>query len=198
MEETVVSKKHTAAPVKQLVAALAVAFTAAHASALTVAPYFETWSYNDGSQVAKSLMDAKTKAGLNAATLAFLVANGGCKVDNSVSQMQSDISAFQAAGGKAIISFGGADGTYVEAACSAPQLFTLIDGILQSSGVRAIDFDVEGNRSARAIWMRCATRPLFSCSRNTLACMCHLPCRPPPRGWIPTVCAWCARQHRPV
>ncbi|HVJ61705.1 MAG TPA: hypothetical protein VM555_03235, partial [Tahibacter sp.] len=119
---------------------------AASAGAAQLAPYFYTWGYGNTTYAVTSLMDARNKMGLNAATLAFVVSAGGCTVDNSVSNMQSDIVAFQNAGGRVIISFGGANGTYLESTCSATQLTNLIDGMLQTTGVRAIDFDVEGGQ----------------------------------------------------
>ncbi|MDC8015888.1 glycosyl hydrolase family 18 protein [Tahibacter soli] len=119
---------------------------AASAGAAQLAPYFYTWGYGNTTYAVTSLVDARNKMGLNAATLAFVVSAGGCTVDNSVSNMQSDIVAFQNAGGRVIISFGGANGTYLESTCSATQLTNLIDGMLQTTGVRAIDFDVEGGQ----------------------------------------------------
>jgi chitinase len=119
---------------------------AASAGATQLAPYFYTWGYGNSSYAVTSLMDARNKMGLDAATLAFVVSAGGCTVDTSISNMQSDIAAFQSAGGRVIISFGGANGTYVESACNATQLTALIDGMLQTTGARAIDFDVEGGQ----------------------------------------------------
>ena len=119
---------------------------AASAGAAQLAPYFYTWGYGNTSYAITSLMDARSKMGLNAATLAFVVSAGGCNVDGSISNMQSDIVAFQNAGGRVIISFGGANGTYLESTCTATQLTNLIDGMLQTTGVRAIDFDVEGGQ----------------------------------------------------
>ncbi len=143
------SERSGSTRLKALVCALALAGGAAPAMALDVSPYFMTWAYGNSSYAITSLMDAHTKAGLQSATLAFLVSSGGCAVDNSVSQMQSDLTAFQAAGGRVIISFGGADGTYLEAACTSTQMANLIAGILQTTGVRAIDFDVEGSQLAK-------------------------------------------------
>lgn len=120
--------------------------SAASAGAAQLAPYFYTWGYGNTTYAVSSLMDARGKMGLNAATLAFVVSNGGCNTDSSVSNMQSDITAFQAAGGRVIISFGGANGTYLESTCTATQLSDLIGNMLQTTGVRAIDFDVEGGQ----------------------------------------------------
>ncbi|TDR42018.1 carbohydrate binding protein [Tahibacter aquaticus] len=125
---------------------IALLASAASAGATQLAPYFYTWGYGNTTYAVSSLMDARNKMGLNGATLAFVVSAGGCTVDNSISNMQSDIVAFQNAGGRVIISFGGANGTYLESTCTATQLTNLIDGMLQTTGVRAIDFDVEGGQ----------------------------------------------------
>lgn len=129
-----------------LSAGVALLASAASAGAAQLAPYFYTWGYGNTTYAVTSLMDARTKMGLNAATLAFVVSAGGCTVDNSISDMQADIVAFQNAGGRVIISFGGANGTYLESTCTAAQLTSLIDGMLQQTGVRAIDFDAEGGQ----------------------------------------------------
>ena len=131
--------------------ALAADVSADAASSTVLAPYFATWAFNDHSYNAYSLMDAKGKVGLKAATLAFIVAgSSGCSWDDGGKiidvDMKSDIAKFQAAGGKVIVSFGGADGKYLEAACSASQMSNLIDGLIQRHNIRDLDFDVEGSQ----------------------------------------------------
>lgn len=131
--------------------ALAATVSADAASTTVLAPYFATWAFNDHSYNAFSLMDAKGKVGLKAATLAFIVAGpSGCSWDDGGKTidvaMKSDIAKFQAAGGKVIVSFGGADGKYLEAACSAGQMSALIDGLIQRHAIRDLDFDVEGSQ----------------------------------------------------
>jgi chitinase len=124
----------------------------ATAAGTTVAPYFATWAFNDHSYNTWSLMDAKSKTGLKAATLAFVVAGNGCSLDSGGHtidvDMKSDISSFQAAGGKVIVSFGGADGAYLESHCTASQMSTLIDGLIQRHALRDLDFDVEGSQAS--------------------------------------------------
>lgn len=120
--------------------------TSVTAGAAQLAPYFYTWGVGNPTYAVTSLMDARAKMGLQAATLAFVVSSGGCATDNAISGMQSDITAFQNAGGKVIISLGGANGTYLESTCSATQLSDLIGNMLQQTGARAIDFDVEGGQ----------------------------------------------------
>ncbi len=134
-------------PIAAACAALALASIA---QATEVAPYFETWVY--GSSTAPStLMQAKSAGGVTAATLAFGVSGGGCSLGGGLEANLSgagktDIVNFQAAGGRAILSFGGADGTYLENACSDDGMFNLIKSILDTTGARAIDFDVEGSQ----------------------------------------------------
>jgi len=118
----------------------------------TVAPYFATWAFNDHSYNTWSLMDAKSKTGLKAATLAFVVAGSGCSFDDGGHTidvaMKSDIASFQAAGGKVIVSFGGADGAYLESHCTASQMSSLIDGLIQRHALHDLDFDVEGSQAS--------------------------------------------------
>ncbi|WP_051711281.1 carbohydrate-binding protein [Andreprevotia chitinilytica] len=120
------------------------------AIATEAAPYFFTWGYGNSAYKFTSLMDAKSKAGLDAVTLAFIISGGGCSLSGDVDNMLSDVTAFESAGGRVIISFGGASGTYVEAGCTGAQMATLIDGLLQRTGVRALDFDVEGSQLSQS------------------------------------------------
>ena len=120
------------------------------AHATEVAPYFETWAY-DGGYTPTTLMEAKSKGGVTAATMAFGVSGGGCTLGGGLEANMSgagktDIVNFQAAGGRVILSFGGASGTYLENACSDDGMFNLINNILATTGARAIDFDVEGDQ----------------------------------------------------
>mgnify|MGYP001580282577 CR=1 FL=1 len=55
-----------------------------------------------------------------------------------------DMKAFQAQNGQVIISFGGAAGTYLEAIYNENDEFDIIDKLLQDTGCRALDFDIEG------------------------------------------------------
>ena len=54
--------------------------------------------------------------------------------------------AIRCGGGRLILSFGGASGTYLEAACSETDMYNLIKNLLDTHNVRAIDFDVEGSQ----------------------------------------------------
>ncbi|GGJ18650.1 hypothetical protein GCM10008938_00940 [Deinococcus roseus] len=119
------------------------------------APYFYTWGWgNTTDYLFSSLVDMKNKTGLNAATLAFVIAPyGSCTIttDGTSSnrienEMKNDIAAFKAAGGKLKVSFGGANGTYLESdqACkTADALYTTLKGFVDRTGLTDLDFDVE-------------------------------------------------------
>ena len=143
--------KHSSGALSALaVAAFGTLALAPLAHATEVAPYFETWGY-DGSLTPATLMQAKSAGGVTAATMAFGVSNGGCTLGGGLDANMSgagktDIVNFQAAGGRVILSFGGASGQYLESACSEDGMFTLVKSVLDTTGARAIDFDVEGDQ----------------------------------------------------
>jgi len=121
----------------------------AHA-ATAVAPYFETWAYWGG-YTPTTLMEAKNNGGVMGATMAFGISGGGCTLGGGLENLMSgnglaDITNFQAAGGKPILSFGGASGTYLEAACSEDAMVTLMRSIIDTTKVKALDFDIEGSQ----------------------------------------------------
>ncbi|HEY8091822.1 MAG TPA: hypothetical protein VIF09_28365, partial [Polyangiaceae bacterium] len=88
--------------------------------------------------------DLQQKAGVNAVTIAFVLSNGGCDTTQDIEQNGADVKAFIAAGGHVKASFGGADGTYVEAKCtSASALAGAIEGFVTATGITDLDFDVE-------------------------------------------------------
>ena len=96
-------------PTATALAALALT-SLAHAT--DVAPYFETWAYGGGN-TPTTLMQAKSAGGVMGATMAFGVSGGGCKMGGGLEANLSgagktDIVNFQAAGGRVILSFGGA------------------------------------------------------------------------------------------
>jgi chitinase len=130
--------------------ALAAAALAPLAHATDVAPYFETWAY-DGGLTPATLMQAKSAGGVMGATMAFGVSGGGCSLGGGLEANMSgagktDIVNFQAAGGRVILSFGGASGTYLESACSDDGMYNLVKSVIDTIGARAIDFDVEGDQ----------------------------------------------------
>jgi hypothetical protein len=110
------------------------------ASALDVAPYFQAWSGG-------TLTSAKSAAGLDSATLAFAITRGTCAFDANITNRVSDARSYIAAGGRLIVSLGGADGTYAEISCTTDDsLFNLIDKLITDTGTRRLDFDVEGTQ----------------------------------------------------
>jgi chitinase len=131
-------------------AALAALAFASLSNATEVAPYFETWAYGGG-YTPPTLMQARSGGGVLAATMAFGVSGGGCSLGGGLEANMSgagktDIVNFQAAGGRIILSFGGASGTYLENACTDNGMFNLVKSVLDTTGARAIDFDVEGSQ----------------------------------------------------
>lgn len=131
-------------------AALAVLAPMSANAATAVAPYFETWAYWGG-YTPTTLMEAKANGGVMGATMAFGVSGGGCTLGGGLENLMSgsgltDITNFQAAGGKPILSFGGASGTYLEAACSEDAMVSLMRSIIDTTKVKALDFDIEGSQ----------------------------------------------------
>src|SRR5580704_7653156 len=129
--------------------ALTAATFAAHAT--EVAPYFYTWGFFSNSYVANSLASAK-KAGVGAVTLAFGVSGGGCTLGGGLDEImndsgaKSDVQSFIAGGGRVIMSFGGADGQYLESACSSTAMYNLIKNVIDTQKIYNLDFDVEGSQ----------------------------------------------------
>ena len=110
-----------------------------------VAPYFYSWGCGNPAYKVQSLVDAKGKMGLSAATIAFVISGGTGRVNPEIALITPDIVAFQKMGGKVILSFGGANGPYLEEAVkTAPELFSIWEKLIMSTGVKAFDFDVEG------------------------------------------------------
>ncbi|GEM44915.1 Ig-like domain-containing protein [Deinococcus cellulosilyticus] len=127
------------------------------------APYFYTWGWgNTTDYLFSSLQDMKAKTGLNGATLAFVIAApGSCSIttDGAVNRiegdMKNDIAAFRAGGGLLKVSFGGANGTYLESdtACrTVDDLYNALKGFVDRTGLTDLDFDVEqGHEMSDAI-----------------------------------------------
>lgn len=125
-------------PLKAL-ALVAALYAGAQAGAAEITPYFQGWSPG-------SLVEAKQSAGLDSATLAFAITRGSCVLDSYLQDRMPDARAYGAAGGKLIVSMGGADGVYAEIACSDDQLFALLEKLMADAGTRRIDWDVEGQQ----------------------------------------------------
>ena len=125
-------------------AALAAASLAAHAT--EVAPYFYTWAFGGSGYAANSLAQAKA-AGVSAVTLAFGTSNGSCTLQgfNFDSSTKQDVQSYLAGGGRVILSFGGADGPFLEDDCSVTGLYNIINNLVSTYKIYSLDFDVEGN-----------------------------------------------------
>ena len=109
------------------------------------APYFPTWVWGAGGYAFTSLVDLQQKAGVHEVTIAFVLSNGGCDTTQDIEQNSADVKSFIAAGGHVKASFGGADGSYVEAKCTSCQsaLAGAIEGFVTATGITDLDFDIE-------------------------------------------------------
>jgi hypothetical protein len=108
------------------------------------APYFYTWGWGNTAYPFTGLADLKAKSGLSAVTLAFVLGNGGCSATRDIQDHLADVKAFVAGGGHVKASFGGADGTYLEASCSDDaSMASAIEKFVDETGITDLDFDVE-------------------------------------------------------
>jgi chitinase len=116
------------------------------------APYFYTWGWGSSSYAFRSLVEMKAKGGPSAATIAFVLSNGGCAATRDIQGHLDDVHAFVAAGGHLKASFGGAAGTYLEYTCSsAGALASALVAFVDQTGIADLDFDLEqGSRSSNA------------------------------------------------
>lgn len=125
-------------------------------AATEYAPYFYTWGFGSTAYQFKSLAEMQQKAGLSAATLAFVLGNSGggatCAITSDgttnliENAMKDDIAAFRTTGGRIKVSFGGANGVNLDddRACkTAMELFTALDGFIERTGLSDLDFDAE-------------------------------------------------------
>jgi chitinase len=125
--------------------ALAAASLTAHAGT-EVAPYFYTWAFGSSGYAANSLAQAQA-AGVNAVTLAFGTSNGSCTLEgfNFSASSKQDVQSYLANGGRIILSFGGADGPFLEDDCSTSGLYNIINNLISTYKIYYLDFDVEGS-----------------------------------------------------
>ncbi|KAJ3243161.1 hypothetical protein HDU78_000780 [Chytriomyces hyalinus] len=111
----------------------------------TLAPYFYSWgSGNATTYKLTSLCQAQSTVGLKAATMAFVISDGGSGLWAALTECISDMAQFIANGGYLIISCGGASGPFLEDTMNADQQFSVLSNLLKQTGCRALDFDVEG------------------------------------------------------
>ncbi len=109
------------------------------------APYFGTWSSTPLTRIASA-------SGVKHFTLAFILGGGsGCQATWNGSApigahdaLASQISSLQASGGDVIVSFGGANGPYLEQFCRTPAaLERQYQAVVDTYHVSHIDFDIE-------------------------------------------------------
>jgi chitinase len=120
-------------------------------SSTEFAPYFPVWSFATKGYAYRSLVDVQQLSGVNDLTLAFVLASpgAGCTTDLATSGIAAnlgDIQAFQAQGGHLKLSFGGANGLYLQdpTACSTAQdLAAAIASAVDATGITDLDFDIE-------------------------------------------------------
>lgn len=99
-----------------------------------------------------NLQQVATNTGVKQYTLWFVIDGGGCRASwNGDTSIPADtvvapaLASLRAAGGEAIVSFGGAAGTELALGCSdANQLATEYEAVIQKYKAYALDFDVEG------------------------------------------------------
>ena len=98
-----------------------------------------------------NLAQAAQTAGIKHLTLAFIVSGGGCSAAwggvtaLNDSFITSSLANLKAAGGDAIVSFGGEAGQELAATCSTPEaLAAQYQSVIDQYGIRDLDFDVEG------------------------------------------------------
>jgi hypothetical protein len=114
------------------------------ASSVDYAPYFPTWVWGASGYAFTSLVDLQQKAHLNEVTIAFVLSNGGCNTTQDIEQNMADVKAFIAAGGHVKASFGGADGTYLEAKCTTAATWaSALEDFVDTTGITDLDFDIE-------------------------------------------------------
>lgn len=108
------------------------------------APYFYAWGWGNSSYPFSGLVDLKAKANLAHVTLAFVLSNGQCAASTEILDHLADVNDFRALGGRVKASFGGANGTYLENACSdASSLAKAMGDFVAATGITDLDFDVE-------------------------------------------------------
>ena len=143
--------QHRAGLKSKLLAGVALAAATLAVHATEVAPYFYTWGFFSNSYVANSLANARN-AGVGAVTLAFGVSGGGCTLGGGLEEImndsgtKADVQNYIAAGGRVILSFGGADGQYLESACSVTAMVNLIKNVMDTQKIYNLDFDIEGSQ----------------------------------------------------
>ena len=110
-----------------------------------LAPYEYMWALgNSSSYKITGLVDGMTKIKLPAATSAFVIGDGNGGLWGTVTDNIDDMKQYVSKGGYLIISCGGANGPYLEDTMTEDQEYTALKSLLDKTGCRALDFDIEG------------------------------------------------------
>ena len=109
-----------------------------------VAPYFYNWSAGSSAYVVDTLTNAQKKIGLKAATSAFIIGDGYGNIWQTGKDSIPDLKSFVSNGGYLIISFGGASGPFLYSSLTTQQYYQAMKSMLEATGCRAIDHDIEG------------------------------------------------------
>jgi len=107
-----------------------------------LAPYIYTWGYGNSVYKINTCMDVINKLKGNAATIAFAVGNTTMGI---IKLCKDDIQEFIKKGGQIIISFGGANGVYMESIMTEDVMVSEVSNLIDQTGCKALDFDIEGN-----------------------------------------------------
>ena len=110
-----------------------------------VAPYHYAWSKGNTSAYAiHDIQTAVQKMNVKAVTFCFAIGDGQGGLWGTFKDILPDIKWFVDQGGYPIVSFGGASGPFLEATTTEESLYQIMKNILDTTGCRAFDFDVEG------------------------------------------------------
>jgi Glycosyl hydrolases family 18 len=133
------------------------------------APYFGTWASTPLQQLASG-------SGVKHFTLAFILGGGrGCQATWNGSTpiaagdaLSSQIRSLQASGGDVIVSFGGANGPYLEQFCRTPaSLEAQYQAVVDTYHVSHIDFDIEAMWDQATLDLRSRAIAMLQKARGT-------------------------------
>ena len=109
------------------------------------APYSYVWSLNNTTAYKiPDLTTGKSVLNLKAATAAFVISDGGTNIWPVVTSAIPDMKKFVDQGGLLIISMGGANSPFLQNTMSLEQEIKILTNLLNDTGCRHIDFDIEG------------------------------------------------------
>ena len=108
------------------------------------APYCYNWSLGNSLYKVDGLQSAKRTLNHDCFISCFVISDGTNNLHPNVTSSVGDLKAFTQSGGRLIISFGGANGPFLENTMSEDRQYELMYNLLVDTNCRAIDFDVEG------------------------------------------------------